>query len=731
MAVWRDYVSDFAKYCTEGYNLLRTYREEEVTDIPIDDWYKKRLGDEGYALWHRLRIKRNENELCLYFDSVNTKPILTFNVSDEYYNQLSPPDRKEFERIELIRRQFGIWIDLPSFKHLNKIEQSNRLKANKLAGKVQLLSGTDYFKLNYIKLENNATNAIEPTFYIRKSAQFFDILEILERYNANGKDKEGILVFKPRGVKFTSDVNAFLINKLLMPLRYPILSSIDSGKKTGDSMNEKLNVPMREIPKWLSNKFHPDKKTEASDNAILRLSSIDEDGKIIESHYKIRNAKPNAFDSERASMVYLDEIGLYEYELTKTMSKARATLIDRNRNIIGLFIGGGTSDSNNKNMPTLKNMAFNPKPHKIFTYFVGVQDHRYLDIETGYSDSQRCIDEELENREALSKDATTDALITNCINNAITINDCFYVQGATQIDVVRINRQIINISAEIQRGELNIKRGWLHPTYKELRDDKNTKQKYTTNNILKPIFEPDKKGGWIIIEPPDQNLSVGKPEKFYYAGADNFNKVLMMDEAAKVNEGNLKRSKLAMVVLKTHTKAPVAMYLYRHADPKEDYYQTLLGCLFYNCYMFPETNKENHADFFSPLGDNLFGHIPAGRFGNYLYDTPARFRRRRKGWQKGMDTGATKNELYQNHIVPYFDKYTEEIDIEQLLTACAGWDIENKKNTPDEGMALMLALVGLDDMERMGARTSSRFSLGEINPYDFLKKTYVGALNRI
>jgi hypothetical protein len=727
----------------QGYKLLREYRDQQVCDIPIKDWFSKRCGcSEAWEILESLRLIRDGAAIHVCILDKES-PILTLDASDNHYNTLSHESRQAFNDLELQRRKYGVWINMPSFDRDNTEHIENRTK-NPFFGRVRLLSGSHYFGLIYLKLVDVKTSDLIYPIFNRKSAQLLDVLEILHDYpigDVNSKNREGILVFKPRGVKFTSDVNSFLINKLTFNNFYRVASMIDEDSKCAETLEEKVFAPMRTIPRWYGERLVPEKEASQAGNAVLRFSysenpkhprsknqttKMSNEWRESTSSYTIKGPKPKKFESARANVVYSDEINKYEYEIARTLTNGRALLLDSERNVSGLFIGGGTSDSFNKNAADIEKMGLNPKLHGLFTFFIGKQHHNGCNPETGWADEEKCIEEELETRKKLEEDGSEEFLIAHCMTEAISIEDCFFAAGETMLNKNAINLQIRKVNSSIEQGEIIIQRGWFHPTWQEIERHINSVTKetkiWTKADLLKPYFVPDPNGGWRIVEHPDPNklkFIGGKTGIDYFAGSDNLNKILSIEDAKKVVGGEKKMSLVSMYIMNVFSRAPAAFYLYRGADPKSDFLQTMLACIYWDCYNFIETNKEGQDDFFRE--NTIFNLIRPGELDNRcLFDTPQKYRTTNTGRQKGMMTGTKKKELYVSHIIPYFEDFVNKIQLREVLEVFVQWDIENTKNTPDLGMAKLMCLIGLEAM-LSDKRYAQRSLVQDFDPRTFFK----------
>lgn len=681
-----DKLEALALYYRRGFEILSEYRDEGVRNIPIKEYYKKRLGS-GYDDWASMGIYRDGSDL--YRGTIRWLGGEVYvDVSDSYYQALSHDEKRMFEQRERERRRHGFWVDTSEFLALPERDRVLLRSKDFLSGRVQLLTGSHYFMLFYAPVEIMDVDGVRSmAYYNRKNAQLFENLDVLQLYPLKrGEARQGIITTKPRSCYFTTTIHTYMINNQISDDSFSCSTVIDNGRKVVTD-TEKYNSVIESLPKWLTEQYaiRPSIK---EDNSSIVVSKRMGDGVMLVNRMDSTHPKPKQLEGSRYKLLRAEEMGLYEYNIRDVLTRAGDTLKGSAGVRVGLLVVGGVLAKGNRNLEVIKDMSRRPKQYGMFSWTMGVQHFRYADPVTGWADEDRCIDEELEFRDRLSKEDRLDELQSHIIQNGIYPDDFYYTVGSSYINIQSLMRHSKSLEQSIASGEVIIRQG----RFIENEDD-----------YLNPIWVPgtnQSRCGWYLVEHPDQNEihRNGRPQPLYVSGSDNFQRSITESAAmaATQQQGGSKYSVQAIAVQKVMTKEIVAIYIHRDSDPNYDWLQSLLGCMYFNMLILPERNKEGQIDFIvNHSASDRNRNYNKGYFTRYLMPTPQPFSSARSQVRNkyGADTTASKREMFLTYVVPYADQYPEKILFPQILQSLIEWDIDKKGNTPDLGMALMLCLI--------------------------------------
>jgi hypothetical protein len=662
------------RYWLDGFNLLSQYRDASVTDIITEDWFRARMpSPECYDAWSKI----NFNEK------------IVVDVSDANYAKMSQIERRAFRLKEYNRWLWGVWVDRPDIKNIppHKVQDARNL--NPLAYSYQILSGTHYFMLNYMLVDTDKYDLGygRPDYY-RRDAMLFDIMDSVQNYPLEaGKSREGLIVFKPRGTHFTTNAMALILKNMLLPKMFKAIGSIDKEAKIA-SPAANFRKYYERLPEW-TKQGHESTKDLTNQQFIFEFKKQIGQQQTFSS-YIIKGSKPTLFETMRGNMVFSDEFNLIEYDVFSFMQKARGVLIGDDRRQKGFFLAGGVSDNFNANIEGFKTLVRYPKENRVFVLFNALENYQEVD-ECGWTPFAKLTVENKAERDSIHRmcldrgDMT--AYITHISQNPSSINDCFYQLTNDILNIDKINEHIIDVSGRMNnpysKNGLKVDRGFMAPDF------------LTKNMQLYAKFMPADANlsGWYIYEHP-QEIPLGKSlGNTYIAGSDNVDQHISADEAQKlmIGVGN-KLSKSSMVIINTYTNTVAAMYLYRHGDPKLDYQQKLLGCIYYNCQVLVERNKPGEFNYFLYESDFKEHGLIAGTFAKYLMPTPKQYGIMAHGSRYGLDTTRTKAKLYQDYYVPFVKENYDKIFFLPLLNDIVNWNIADKRS-PDTTMALLIATV--------------------------------------
>lgn len=690
-------------YYDAGYELACKFRDEGISQHPeaiaTRDWFKQRMWESAYSFWETWDFERTD-------------------VSDKLYKSLSETQRDTFVKREKQRLRYGVWKKDPNWETLSE-ERKAEIKAKfPWAPWINLLSPYHYFLLNYCRLKTNDGGVVEP-YYYRRDALFWEVHDALENRTLTGsglKSRGSLVVFKTRGSRFSSTLVAKgLRNLIVMANRgYQMGMAINTKEKIHQYATKVVET-FNTLPEWvqplnpkLQERIKP-KMSQGAENARVEVSFWDyENDKLapFANRLVVKGHKPGFWEDLRLAAFCADEAGICEYPIGDLIDKASACMRNDRMEQVGLAVIGGTSDAQNElNNPYLRELQKNPKRYNAFIFFAGAQ-HIAAVTKHGWTDED-AVKEEVSNvaeQYRLSGDIAS--YIRYKSLNPITVEDTLYVQGSTHIDVERVNKHLRSIQPRVNSPDaeepISIRRGIFTEALSE-------------GMKFKPKFVPKVDGGWYIMEqPPDYNKRE-RPDVHYIMGVDNVDLEISEDRAEAVNNGIGKMSRTSAVIMNVTENYPVAYYLYRHGDPREDYLQILLACLHYNCYALIERNKPKNIDFFKHYS---FASYPAGYFMRWCYPTPlvygGNWNRVRRGdlVHYGLHTGPHKRMWYENFIVPYMHESTEKILMPGILETIAKWSIEDKRQ-PDLGMAFMIALMAREDMLSSGIVSSRSRSSAE------------------
>lgn len=708
--------------CRAIYEIMRGYRNEGVTDVDARDFFKAVLG-EKYDFWAGLRVEWLQNEeslgvklrtphYLLLKDAAGNE-VDEIDLRDETYEELEPEEQEALLEREKFRCRYGLWVQWPGFGELSPSEQEARLKQDPVADFVRVFSEAEYFLMTHMSLESPGIGIQCPS-YNRKTSQLlaiWDALSSVKFYSEDGNEivlpREGIMHPKSRSSRFTTTAFAFFLNKMSQGPKYTWGYTIDDPGKNGKLL-DRFDDQWMSLPKWrrLSivqggkhDKFELSEshKGKAYEKRYVAKPNAAQFDLIMGEGYSNRGvfvgSIPKTLESMRLNAILHDEIGLCD-TLSELFDRSGDTLKGEYAVIRGFRMLGGVTSKNKKVTDEIKKMFYRPALYNIFSLFVGIQHYSaYANASTGWTskeDEARVIEEVIAKRKALQEVGDLPKLQNNYMMEAISPRDCFNVSTASNINQARIQARIEEIQAAKATGKMVIQRGW----FRENLDD-----------YLNPIWMPDSRnGGWHIYEHPDK-ASLGDkmrgPSMAYTAGADNHTRDVTDQAAMEANAGGGKLSLSCMLVAKTWADDIVAMYRYRHGDPRKDYLQMFLGALYYNCKLLPEYNKEQQAAFiyYFETPTECKATFPKGFFRKWGMGVPLAYRSTnspRKIWIGVDNSGLLKEQRYENYVIPFCDRKVQHLPFIEVLDAVSDWDITNKRGTPDEGMALLILLLAMD-----------------------------------
>lgn len=680
-----------------GFEAMKHFRTKGIANIPTRSYYKQRFKtEEEYRVWLSYKPERQD-------------------VSDVYISSLAPADRRDFFIEELFRRKYGIWVELPSFTRLPEETKVTLRAKNRLAGKVQVLTGTHYYMLNYVEVDiKGSETGLGYADYYRRDAMVLDIVESLQNYELGAlEERQWLMYFKSRGTHFSTMMRMYIVNQLTWRKRFDTIVTIDEDRKVNKTADHIKDYYERQ-PLWCR-EFEPATKTKEP-KSLFRKVPNETDQRAYELKYwnaeektthpysssvRVRIPKPTAFEEARSNFIFGDEVNLYNPSYCKMPQyeeKARGTLIYSANKVEGLMVLGGVSDTNNKNLSYFKELAENPEASGCFVLFSGKQYYMGKPDEYGWTDEEAII-KQIEARSNQIKQSSPEKYVVYVAQNATKLSDCFKITGANYIDIDRVNAQLEDVRRDIANGETTIHRGWLRCNDGDPEDVE---------------FVPDPYGGWYIYEHPDVAMKHQRtPKTDYIAGSDNVDSRITDDEAQSVNEGKGRKSQQSMVVMKTATKEVVAMYLHRSGDPKKDYQQKLFACVYYKCRNLPETNKPKEVEYFQFESDFIDAGYAPGYFARYLKMTPRRATISDSSRKKfGLNTARNKERWFKDYYAPYIEDYLENIKIPTLLEDVAQYEYAVGGYSPDSCMALFMCIMHLSDVDKLigtqEAKTSRR-----------------------
>jgi hypothetical protein len=693
--------------------IMERARVAKDKDIPVVDFFRELYGEKKFDYWRRLYVGRGrmddgnpDSRLRWHYMELydgDGRKIGTYDVSDEYFMALPEDRRLAYAERESRRRTYGLWVDWPGWRGLPKEEQEAMLAEDPMAPYVRVFSPTEYFLMLYFPITHPNRGTI-PAEYSRKTGQVFTILDALEKVKTDrGLHRQGILVTKSRRARFTTNMQVFQLNRLVNnELKYACATVMDASDKLKDIM-VRIGDMYTELPCWTRSyvtgfpmeKMAQSKRTkqgEWSYNPSGEPPTISISVKPVDGKSKYDNILcvtfgiPKKLEGKGIAMLFIDEYGLYD-DGQMVYERGEKILADGTNTRVGFCVVGGVTSTNKSALETMRQMSENCEEYNLFHLFLGIHHFKYTDESTGWADEQRCVEEVRNERKSWQEKGLRDKLRSSFLQDAIHPNDCFQVTGMSQVDVWAIQTRIEEIRTGIERGELVIQRG----RFRENMDD-----------YYNPIWVPDQANGpWYISEHPDA-ASRGNPREgpnmVYVAGSDNANRNITEQGAAEINAGGGRHSLSCMVVGKVWGDDIVAMYRYRHADRRKDYLQMLLGSLYFNCKNLPEYNKEGQGDFifdFKPP-EGAKGFFMPGAFRKWGLEVPVAYRSKssiRAHWIGADNSGPLKKQRYEQDLLPFIAEKLMCIPFEQLLIPISEWDIDNRRNTPDEGMALLMQRV--------------------------------------
>jgi hypothetical protein len=700
-------------YYDKGYELLCEYRRLGVSNvpeaIPTKEWYRHRLWDEAYQFWEKWK--------CSHVD-----------VSDQTLNKKNNADKEAFIRRERTRLNYGLWVTDPNWDSYTE-ERRQQIKGEfPWAPYIQLLSPYHYFLVNYLMVSIKGRGTVRPT-YFRRDALFWEVHDILENRTLAPRESRGMLVvFKTRGSHFSTTMITKCLRNLFVKDHdaYSIGVAIDTKEKIQQYAKKTIEI-FNSVPNWIK-PINPDTKqfllrkppTTSQDNARISMKFWDKKTKKefpFANEVLVKGHIPQSWEDLRLDSFLIDEAGICAYDIQTLIDKGSACMRNEQLQQVGLTVVGGTSDAqNDRNNPTFTRIKDHPEKYNAFIFFSGAQ-HIGAPDEYGFTDEEIIKSEVHAERQRYREIGDIKKLVSITTINPVMVDDCLYISGSTHIDVERANvqkKRCSQLMNDIHEADhYTIRNGWFREN---------------TLDYLNPVYVPDDKGGWHIIESPQGEIKRnGTVEPHYFAGIDNVDAEISLDAARKLNEENIGRlSKSCCVIMNLHTKKVVAYYLYRHTDPSQDYLQMLYGLLHYNCMGFVEGNKPKNIEFFKK---HNAGGFPAWFFVRYLYRTPmvwgGNYMRRPNpvDIKYGLYTGPQKKKWYENYIIPYMEMHTEDIFFPELLEAMIRWNISGDKS-PDIGMAFLICLMGSDDYTNSSEFTSHHQKNGRVQALYEMVNTY-------
>lgn len=705
----------FHNWYAHGRELLAKYRDPGFPEmgIPTDEWFKARLDPVSYEYWNAYDFRQREE------------------VSDKFYSSLGTKDKDALLTREARRWDIGLWKQPPAYLALSdKVKREFAIKYP-CAGWCQVMTGTQYMLLNYLLLDG----VIRP-IYFRRDAMLFDQMACAQRYPLKDSEtREMMATFKCRSSRYSTSQHAMALNNMFVGQNFKQGLAVDLGKKIW-VLAQPFEQMYASIPDWFRRESYKDEdgktqplfQTRTDGNTkIYTFKFLDTQKNrphVWENRYIISGHQTTDWEGQRLKRFDIDEAGICQYSLQDLIKKASSCCTDEESRRGGLVTIGGVSNANNhNNNPHLRNLAYQAGTYGTFVFFSGKQHSMYVNKATGWTDEARAIADEQKKRDEIKSDLQEYTL--HITDFPIAMSECFVIRNTTRLDVEALRKFRMGELRDQMNNPKNdqhfvIQRGWL--------------EKSASGDVRNPIFRPDEKGGWRIIEQPDAHSftgkAFGKPDLLYCAGGDNIHKSTSAAEAAEVNEGGNRdrRSKHAMVILNAWTGHPVAYYLYRHANPQDDFMQCLLATQYYNCFYLPETNIVAEEQFFFNYQDD---HIAKGAAYSYLRDTPKFLQRvdskpspflKNRTQRKGVVTGNNKIPLYDQWLVPYMTESYRNIRFPELLETHETWNIEDKKFTPDLGMAHMMSLICYNDIKN-GRNRAARQHRQTISATDFYSAT--------
>jgi hypothetical protein len=695
-----------------GHLLLRRVRASGPWDeegILTEDWFLSRMGPEAYEYW----LKQQFTE----------RP----DMSDEMFSGLSKEHQAQLLEREMKRWDVGLWKRVPSFERLSEPAKAELRNKYPHPDWCQVLTGVQYMLLYYVRLDTNEGRGLLGPTYFRRDAMLFDQMACMQRYPLKpGEKRDMMTTFKSRASRYTTSQLAMALNNMYIGEGFRHGLAVDLQKKL-DDQTRPFEQMRESLPDWIRQDSTGDPELDKKHPLFRRRG---EGGSRTYSFYKFDWKRGRRFGWEnkfiisghqttdweglRLMRLDVDEAGICQYNLQQLVLRAGACCASSASERAGLVTIGGVSNANNAtNNPYLRNLAYNSPVYDTMVFFSGVQYSQYLDLKTGWTDWRRAVKEQEERAEGIRHDPQE--LIQHLTNHPTKLSHCFILTDSSRLDVDALRRWRMDelrerLSNPSHPEHYEIQRGWLLPG--------------PGGGVRNPIFKPDPKGGWRIVQHPTremfQNHRLGRPDTIFCMGGDNIQKEMSAAEVEDVNEGSnrKKHSRQAMVVNSLISGGPVAYYAHRSANPRDDFMQSLLATQYWNCFYLPETNMEMELAFFRDFGDM---HMPNGMAWNYLRDTPKMLKvtgrevqTRVSRQRKGIVTSSNKVDLYDNFVVPYMMEEYKKILFPELVEVHEGWDIEQKRGTPDLGMAHMMSIICMLDIRASRARTK----VVEKNPID-------------
>lgn len=695
---------DIQVFYRKVFNVMIEYREkhhgELSGDYPLFDFYSKIWDNEDdFNFWKKYKFERED-------------------VSDERVDKET--NLNEFKQSEKFKRLFGLWLPTPSFQKLNYYEREQLENDNYFNGKVQVMSGTTYFLLNYVKLlDENSGEFFRPNFY-RKSDQITLMWETLFYIEISEyENRQGMLWSKPRSAQATTLQNVFILN-LSLDLRegFTALGTIDTPDKAIET-GSKIMTLYETLPIWRRS-WKPAKenirdlfsmKQVSGKGSELNLDFWDNKtntARLGSSKVVLRGAKPKLLESQRGAVLFNDEWGKYEYSLTKVKEVAGACLMNQTRRIIGLHIAMGTSDANMaQNLTEFRRMHQYAKSYNFFSFFSGSHHYGVMDAH-GFPKEDEMVAHIMRERALKEESGDPKLVLEHKIINPLELKDCMLLKDNDFLEIKGIQDRISLIEKSIILGD-----GVVKPIKGHFEVDR--------KNYFNPVFVPSEPFCWTIYEMPTRkHLSKHSPvDRDYCGGSDNVDAYMndKMIDSKKISEQ-------AMVICNVSSEKIVAEYLYRHQIPSVDYEQKLLGAIFYNTQYMIEKNKTGELNWL--LFDHYVleeGILPTrggtglnyGFFKKFIAQTPTKLLGRNESIPFGIDTSSKKKQMYIDSLVPFVNRNYMKQDSTTFLNIMLDWDIDNRIATPDLGMAAMMMTLHLDDVKSNIIRKGNKGS-------DLLKK---------
>jgi len=747
--------------------------EQGQTLYAIEDWFQERFR------WLEQRFSIKDRDAGSIYNEWKDLQVEYDPLKDDFLWEVDGADKqRKLMGREWVRILTGFWRPIPFLLEEHGqawIDEQRKKHNNRYWGHYMAVTPSHYFLMNYIP-QNVPGDAVEmtddgqgakPTFF-RVDTLAYDLMDAMKHYVPDSMGRTGLYEDKCRGSRYTSRIRATLLksficrtNRIGSQRYYKSAALIDTAKKSS-MMSREMQHDLKKLPKWMLPRnweLYPPETDPGLVEPLVMVSHQKEGGSDYElkewnevkmrpddtkgAFMLFRLGSESALETMRLDEVMIDEKGNYErYDIHKVMVNARdCTRSGSSSGPIGCFWVGGTSSEGKtpggrieQNNEVLQEVALNPTTSRIWNVVVNFTPRWRID---GALDDAGWINE-VEARQRCEKilsdyraTGNTKLYAAEIVKNPIDHEDCYYMPNLMNDGIPRERieehlktldqwiregqRPILNDNNEIDHyEEFRINRGWF---------------KLDPTNVRKPIFEPDPEGGWFISEmPPDVDdprpgtpfaltRKRNEPALSYVMGCDNAKDRLTEQQAIQAQRGHRDLSKQAFVVLSMATKQVAAIYAYRSANLEDDWEQSVLGALFWNCPMLIETNIQRHLDWVM-REYNARGHVEPGTFNPWVMPTPYALRLKTGKIQYGVKATSNKQTLISQHIVPYVSSpLLETVMFPELLKGIAKWNILNDKRTPDLGMALLWALVAYHELDSRNHRVNRVRTRGKLDVF--------------